>query len=272
VPPIAADETSVNRRDQDGSTFRIDFETAHFDGDFGSDEDIRFDILTTRLRWRWTRAEIRVSLPLLRLEGEVILVGGTPSPGGPQGTGNAPEPPGPPTPNEPNGTGSRTVTGPGDVLVRADYDLVQGSSKLPWLSGLAQVKLPTADDSDGLGTGEIDVEGGLVLVQPLGKFSLFLEGRYTLMGDPPDFDFDDIVRVSAGVSRRVGNSRGRFVYAFWENRTHPVPGREDRRDLLLGTSARVGTKKRIRLSGAVYAGLSETAEDWGLQFMLGHEF
>jgi hypothetical protein len=134
------------------------------------------------------------------------------------------------------------------------------------------VKLPTADDTAGLGTGELDVEGGLAFVQPFGRHSLFLEGRYARLGDPPDLDLDDVVRTSVGISRRLGSSGGRFLYAFWENRTHPVPGQEDRRDLLLGASARLGSARRLRLSGAAFAGLSSTAEDWGLQFMLGREF
>ena len=45
----------------------------------------------------------------------------------------------------------------------------------------------------------------------------------------------------------------------------------ERRDVLVGASSRLGSQQRVRLSGAVCAGLSEIAEDWGLQFMIGRD-
>lgn len=178
IPSLAADAASVGRRGEVAPTFRLDFEAAHFEGDFGADEEVRLDVFTTRLRWRWSRGELRVGLPLLRLAGEATLVGGVPTPGRRGVVGEATEPPGPPFPDEPGAMDTLTETGPGDVRVRADFDLIRGSARRPWLNGLAEVKLPTAEDSAGLGTGEADVEGGLVLVFSLGKTNLFLEGRY----------------------------------------------------------------------------------------------
>ncbi len=269
VSSVAASETRDDQSDG-GATLRVDVESAHFEGDFGSDETIRYDSLTTRLRWRWDHAEVRVSLPVLRLDGEAVLVGGAPTPS--KGSGKGQAPPGQSAPSDPVTTIEHTTeSGIGDMLVRADFDLVQGSARRPWLSGLAQVKLPTADESAGLGTGEVDVAAGLSLIQPLFGFNLFLEGRYNHLGDPPEFDLDDVIQGSLGVSRSVGASRSTSVYAFVENRTHPVPDEEDRRDVMLGAATRLGANKRYRISGAAFGGISSTAEDWGLQLLLGRQ-
>ena len=170
------------------------------------------------------------------------------------------------------GSASEPQSGAGDVDLRLDVDLVAGTAKRPWLTALGRVKLPTADETKGFETGETDFEGGLLFFQPLGRFGVLLEGRYTKMGDPPDLDYEDIVQATAGLSRTIGSRSRAQVYVLVENRTNPVPGLADRLDAMLGASKRMGARGRVRVSGGLYVGLSETAEDWGSQVTVGRVF
>ncbi|MFQ5670121.1 MAG: transporter [Acidobacteriota bacterium] len=261
-------EAALRQRGSGQAAWIFDVEPSHFEGDYDTGQEITFDVVTTRLRWQRGRGELRVSVPFVRLEsrGEVMVIGGAPA--GP-GRLRAPSEPPPPARRRPN---DDTESGLGDILLRGDVYLLEGGGRRPWLSAVGQVKLPTADEDKGLGTGETDVEGGLGLVQPLGKSTLFLDGRYTHLGDPPGIDLDNIVTTSVGLSHRLGRQAGAVAYAFLENRTDPIPGQDDRLDLFLGAGARPGRRGGMRVSGGVFIGLSDTAEDWGISLSLGRSF
>jgi len=66
--------------------------------------------------------------------------------------------------------------GLGDVVVRGIYRFLPENEDGWSLDGVGAVKLPTASDTKGLGTGRTDVGGFLALHQRLGIF------RWTLLG------------------------------------------------------------------------------------------
>ena len=89
---------------------------------------------------------------------------------------------------------------------------------------------------------------------------------------PAGVQLDDVVRYDAGLQRRLGDRPGRGVFAYVESRSSPVPGLQDRRDVVLGGSARFGERDQLRFMGAAYVGLTPTAEDWGLALTVGRTF
>jgi len=245
------------------TNWRVDLDAAHLTGDYGLGEEVSLDVLTARVRYRAGRSEIRLSLPYLRLDGAGSIVGGTP-------TGGLPGSQGPP--GSPAASPSASASGPGDVSLRFDFDVLQGGERKPWLTALIRAKFPTADEAAGLGTGETDLEGGLLFTQPLGAFSVLLEGRFTKVGDPDGIDYDDVKLASVGLARRLGARSRSSAYGFWEYRSHPIGGREARQSASVGASWRVGSNGRTRWTTGVFAGLTETAEDWGLQVVLSRQF
>lgn len=234
----------------DRTTFIFAVDAARFEGDFGTDRDVTYDILTSRFRWLSSRLEWRLTVPFLRIDSGVLIVGGVPVPG-------------------PGGDGG-TEVGLGDVLARGQVWALKGTARRPWVGILGEVKLPTADEEKGLGTGETDFRAGTRIIQNIGRTSLLFDASYTVLGDPDNFDFENIVRIGAGVAQPIGSRHQLFGYL--ENRTHPIPGRDDRLILMIGDSARFGERRRIRFSATALAGLSDTAADWGLVFSLGRQF
>jgi hypothetical protein len=160
------------------------------------------------------------------------------------------------------GKGGRTTeSGPGDVVLQDEYFFVEGGRARPWLSALVRVKLPTADESRGLGTGEPDAGAGLGLIQPLGeRWSLLGQTQYVLRGDPPDTNLRNTLWLSIGLQRRLSGSTSANL--FYERRQSVVPGRPDLSDLSLGCDHSFARKLTLR--AVAYLGLSDTAEDYGV--------
>ena len=165
------------------------FLPAYFSGDFGTGIDTSITYLPLVLVVSSDRQEFRLTVPYLSihtsepvvyLNGEVI--------------GAAP--------------GGRTSeAGPGDVVVQDEWFVLQGAARRPWVSVIGRVKLPTADDSKGLGSGEADYGAGLGIIQPLGAgWTLLGAWQYVVRGDPPGVDFRDTSWLTAGAQWRAGRA------------------------------------------------------------------
>ncbi|MDX1764284.1 MAG: transporter, partial [bacterium] len=97
--------------------------------------------------------------------------------------------------------GSRS--GLGDLLLLGEYDALIETRDRPAVVMGGKLKLPTASEDKGLGTGEVDV-GATVEV---GKtvHQLYYYGRlgYTFIGEPSRADFDDPFLYEAGIGYEV---------------------------------------------------------------------
>lgn len=103
--------------------------------------------------------------------GATVLVGGTPTPvrrgSGMSGTGGMPV------------TGSESsVNGLGDITLTASLTLLKERETSPRLLAHLYAKLPTADEQQGLGTGEFDWGGGLGIGKRFGDWSAYAEALY----------------------------------------------------------------------------------------------
>jgi hypothetical protein len=156
--------------------------------------------------------------------------------------------------------GVTEASGPGDVVGEWEYDLVQGGAGRPWFSAGCRAKIPTADERDGLGTGELDHGPLVAIIQPAGEaWHLLGEARYVIRGDPPGIDYRNTWWLAFGAQRDLGE-RG-TVSLILDHRQSVLRGRETIRDLTVGWDRRFTPV--VALKTALYLGLSDTAEDWG---------
>ena len=262
----AARDHSDEAQPRDGRDFVADVQFGHLAGDYGTGSDSELQSVSPRLRWLSSRREFRIVVPVLRLseEGNVRIVGGTPIP---DALSLAPLVP-------PSAPRRESSEGLGDAKAAAEVFVVRGiGERHPWISLSAEIKLPTGDEEAGFGTGEVDYTGGTTLLQPLGdRVHLLVDAGYTRMGDPPEFDYDDVITTGVGLACAVGAREGRQIQFYVENRTHPLPGLADRLDAQLGGSLRFGAALRGRITVTILAGLSDTAEDFGASLALAHTF
>ncbi len=246
-----------------------DIGVGYLSGDYGTDFDTELFSFTTRLRRQFSRGEIRVSLPYVNLtsEGEVTIVDGRPV-RTPDALPGLPGFPGPPAPS----ASETSVSGVGDAKLRGELHVVQGTDSRPWVSVVAQVKAPTADEAEGLGTGETDLTGGVGVVYPLGRVSALVDASFTKMGDPEGFDFEDVLAYGGGLSWRIGASAKQRMFVYAESRESPFVGEEDRVDAALGANGRFGANEAFKLSASVIVGLSDSTEDYGVAVAVGRSF
>lgn len=90
--------------------------------------------------------------------------------------------------------------GIGDLLVTVAYLYYPVAEWAPASEWSIDVKVPTASESDGLGTGETDVALELALFQRFGDFVPFASGSYRFIGDNRDYDLRNGATASVGAS------------------------------------------------------------------------
>ena len=78
---------------------------------------------------------------------------------------------------------------------------------------VADFKWATADETEGLGTGEHDYGAGLDYVQPFGKmFQIRGAAFYRFTGSPEGVDFEDRLRLAAGFAVMTARTAWRLGY------------------------------------------------------------
>ncbi|HKY33488.1 MAG TPA: hypothetical protein VJV23_13220 [Candidatus Polarisedimenticolia bacterium] len=240
---------------------KASFLPSWFSGDFGTGVDARIVTLPFSVSASFGKHELRATLPWLSVTTAepVVLVGGEVV-GRPD---EVPAPQVPPLPGGPAGSeqeGETSVSGIGDLVVQYEHFFLEGDGRRPWLSGIARLKVPTADEEKGLGTGSADYGGGIGLSQPLGgRWSGFGSALYLVRGDAPGLDLRDTFWWSAGVQARLGERAS--IHVVYDDRQSSIRGREASRSAGLGFDRRIGDRATFR--AALFAGLSETAEDLG---------
>lgn len=160
-------------------------------------------------------------------------------------------------------SGNASESGIGDIILRVGRVLVpEGESGLS-LDGALAVKVPTADEMKGLGTGETDYGSFLGLHQRLGRFKVSFNGGYIKVGDPPRVNYNDIYLYAVGISRIFGNTD---LYTSFEGRRAVVPGTKNPQEINVGFFHVLNADYAIK--GTAFSGLNDGGPDFGISLGL----
>lgn len=157
-----------------------------------------------------------------------------------------------------------TESGLGDIILRGGLYLLDSPRHGLTLTG--RIKLPTADEEKGLGTGEFDETVGLefaALLRP--PWTLYLDTYYTFIGEPPGADFKNRFSFDMGLGRQLTESVSGSLY--YEESTSIVEGTENLRDIMASIEVRLNKFKAsrdVRLFVGAYVGLTQSSPDYGL--------
>jgi len=212
-------------------------------GEYGGDQTVEEWYVPLTGWYRADRYSLQVTVPYLRVdapEGTII-----------QGPGGQPIP----------GEGPNvTESGLGDVVLGLTlHDVWTAMDDSLALDVGSRVKLGTADEDKGLGTGKTDVTVQADLIRFLPRFTAIGSAGYVFRGDPDDFDLDDGFLASLGGIFRA--SPGVRVGAFIEYRQASYQFNDDVVELIGSLGWKMGGW-RMFLSAT--AGLSDSAPDWGV--------
>ncbi len=257
---ITASQGLTAEAAKDDGSYRVQMTAGvgQFTGDYGEEQKSTLDVVNLSSRWYFDRAEFQVSLPYLRIDGpaDIGFVDGQPIAFGDD------------TPSDER----RTESGWGDVTLRGEYYLLRGSSTSPWVIGVARVTLPTGDEEKGLGSGGTDVELAASVIQRVGRVNWFADIGYTFAGSSGDLDPRNQLRLGAGGSVPFGTDQRHSYYIYLENRTSRYSRLEAKRSIAVGVSTAFTQAKRVRLSGSMFFGLTDSTEDVGFYVSLGRRY
>lgn len=164
-----------------------------------------------------------------------------------------------------------TTAGAGDTLVKGRYYLLDDPglpSPVPALTPFFKVKIPTADEKKNLGTGKTDYGFGLEADKQFGRWFLFGDASYTVIGSPAGQDLRNQPEVSGGVGFQLTSAL--TVSAFVDWRRALVSGQDDPTELDGVLTYKL--TRTLSLSPSVFVGLTNGSPDFGVGFQLAYKF
>jgi hypothetical protein len=157
-------------------------------GDFGSAADTKILYAPFSVKWDTPKFALRVTVPYIRIDGPGVVVGGSESLIA-IGAGVGP---------------ASVESGLGDVVLAATYKLYPGpGSRLPFFEVVGKIKLPTADEAKGLGTGEADFTVQLNAFQSIGPLTPFASIGWRALGDPSGLELRNGVVATVGADFKL---------------------------------------------------------------------
>jgi len=172
-------------------------------GDYGTDETIDSVRVPLILDYYSERFDLQVEIPwIYQSGGTTVTMGGMrfPTDGGGDHQGRHGS--GMDSSNDSSDL-SESHSGLGDITLTGGLVLLDESDRFPLVRLLGYLKVPTADDEKGLGTGEFDFGAGLGLAKWLGNWTTYLEGMYVLPGSSSTYDPDNYWNFLASASYRL---------------------------------------------------------------------
>ncbi len=175
----------------DGTEISFSAGRSYLTGDFGADQDTDIFFAPATIEFTGDRFRFVGTVPYIRIEGPGIVVVGA----------------GGPIIIRPPGGGVTTESGIGDVVLSAYYLIDPGSEAMPYFEIGGTIKLPTANENKGLGTGKTDFAAHLEIFKELeGGTTPFATVGYRFRGDPSGLNLKNSIYALAGASFPVSDA------------------------------------------------------------------
>ena len=153
-----------------------------------------------------------------------------------------------------------SASGIGDTTFSLSYRFVDESDSLPEMSVHGDVKLPTADEDKGLGTGETDYCLGIELIKEIGAWTVDVGMDYNILGDPDGYDLDNYVAAYGDLSTGLGPGLTTIFKLYGAQ----APSEESDAELTVGLECDYAIEHLGSVYAGVDAGLSDGSPDFSL--------
>jgi len=163
---------------------------------------------------------------------------------------------------------SSSASGIGDLVAAATWNAHYDRESMLGIDLTGKVKLGTADESKGLGTGENDFSFGTDLYKSIDRMTLFGGLGYTIFGDPPGFQLDNGFYWSLGASWKLPPRES--VGLSLDGRQAVAPGSGDQRELTAFWSRAL--EGAWKAQAYFLVGLADGSPDWGGGVTLARPF
>ena len=155
---------------------------------------------------------------------------------------------------------AETESGVGDVWLGASYEITEVPAELFYLNLGAKIKLPTADEDKGLGTGEVDYSLVADVFKPVDEFTPFATLSYKIKGDPSGYKLDNVIALSVGSDYRLNGDQNCGLSLDYQEAA--TSASDDALELFGYFNQRLSGNYSVMLYG--YTGLQDGSPDYGL--------
>ncbi len=229
--------------------WQIGLTPSFLSGDYGQGSTTDITYVPLSIQRLFSEGDVSLVIPAVRITGDcsVTLLSGVPNRTG-QGCPSRGDP-------------RVTEQGLGDIVVRGRYYLFDEKEWTPEVALIGRIKIPTADESRGLGTGEWDEGGGLEMAKSLtDRWVAYLDGGYIFIGKPPGVPLHNQWYYDVGLGYFFTKDLvGSLYYEEWRT---VVAGFQNPQDLLF--TLNYAFSQAIRANASTLIGLSDGAPDYGL--------
>jgi hypothetical protein len=215
-------------------------------GDYGTGSTTRITSLAGTARYERGPWTYRATVPYLEVEGENTVIPGVGAVG--------------------SRSGRRTESGLGDIVLGATYAAYSDSKLGVDLTG--KLKLATADEDKGLGTGEHDLAFLVDLYQTFHRVTAFGGVGYHILGDAPGQPLDNVWSANIGGSYKIDERDSAGVSL--EGRQRVAPGASPQRELM-GFFTR-NLDRFWKAQAYALIGLADGSPDWGFGLSAARPF
>ena len=229
--------------ESDAGRFSLSTGFDYSSGKYGTSSSTDILYIPVSVKYETDRARFKLTVPYLRISGEgSVVFAGEGSPVVLSNTGIR-----------------RTDSGLGDVVASAFSTLIPEAGNLPWIDLGVKIKFATADETNGLGTGENDYSLQADVTKTYDKFTAFATLGYKWVGDPPGFALNNVLYGGVGGTYKFTppTSAGIFI----DYRQAASPGQDDPQELTLYASHKLSPD--LSLVVYIYGGFSDGSPDIG---------
>ena len=222
---------------------------SYFEGSFGTTGSTRIWYLPAYVDYRGTEFGFKATIPYIQVENRGALVSG----GTVVGTGS---------------NASTTESGLGDIWLKGSYTF-HGQHGQPDIIPYLKIKLGTASASQGLGTGQDDVEEGVEVDWTVGaRVFPFIAVGYREVGSTATYPLQNIATYEGGASVTVVPAH--FLTAIFAGHQSEQPGFAPAADAIIAWN--FSPPKGMGYSFYVDKGLSSGSPDYGVGVGLQNRF
>ncbi|MHC4117040.1 MAG: transporter [Planctomycetota bacterium] len=234
-------------RDADAPKWQTGLSFSYLTGDYGENDNTDITYVATSIKRYLSRGDVTLTIPYVDISDGATFVGGEVEPIA-------------------GGGGS----GLGDVILKGRYYAVEQDGPLPYIDLVGSIKIPTADEDKGLGTGETDFTWMVEFARRLKKkgWIALAEIGYTFVGEPSGFDVDNRWLYSLGLAYEYDPKI--TLSGYIDGRTAIFEGNDDPLSILLIGEYKL--RPDLRFDTMLEVGLSDGAPDFGITFGVRKRF
>jgi hypothetical protein len=223
----------------------LDVGLTYVTGDYGLSQDTDVWVQTSTINYAADAWHFSATVPLLSISGPASVVGNV---------GRA---------------DTSTERGLGDITLAAAYKIIDSGTGVSDFDFTTRVKLPTANEDKGLGTGKTDVNFELNYHHSLGRVTPFATLGYRFMGHSAAYPLKDGFYTTLGLAAPIAQDGTTAGLALtWRQRI--VDGADNAEEAMVFLSHPFNA--RWKMQAYTLAGFTDASPNFGLGGLVGYKF